>query len=311
MNKNSLPLVSIVMATYNGERFLVEQLNSLIEQSYSNIEIIAIDDGSTDNTISILNDYANRYENFTVFINETNLGYQKNFEKGFSLAKGDYIAPSDQDDIWLPNKIETLVNNIADYSIAYCNSAFMDGAGNLLGEKMNDTKTLMDFNSPLMYIIGASAPGHAMLIKKDVVFDAMPFPTLLSHDNWLGFIATLHHSLKFIDEVLVLYRRHDTNVFGSLDKKDRIKNNPKDEAQLRIQKAQQRLKLLYEKCPNSFSEEKAVFLALSKSYECYSLKNNFVRMCLFFKYRKEILAYKKHSELHQMLYCIKIFFKIL
>ena len=307
IHRSNIPLVSIVLATYNGERFLVEQLNSILAQSYKNIEIIAVDDLSTDNTVSILEDYANRYDNFNVYVNESNLGYQRNFEKGFSLANGYYIAPSDQDDIWLPNKIEILVNNISSHSIAFCNSAFINSAGEQLGETMTDTKTLMDFNSPLMYIIGASAPGHAMLIKKEIVFDAMPFPTLLSHDNWLGFVATFKNSLKYVDEVLVLYRRHDTNIFGSLTKKNTIKDN----SDIRIQKAQQRLKLLYEKCPDHFVEEKAVFLALCESYESYSLKNNFTRMRLFFKYRREILAYKKHNAIRRVLYCMKIFFKIL
>lgn len=301
------PLVSIVLATYNGERFLVEQLNSILAQSYKNIEIIAVDDQSSDNTVSILEEYANRYDNFNVYVNESNLGYQKNFEKGFLLSKGDYIAPSDQDDIWFPNKIEILMNNISSNSIAFCNSAFINSVGERLGETMTDTKTLMDFNSPLMYVIGASAPGHAMLIKREIVFDAMPFPTLLSHDNWLGFVATFKKPIKYVDEVLVLYRRHDNNVFGYLTKKNRIKDN----SNIRVQKAQQRLKLLYDKCPDHLVEEKAVFLALCKSYEGYSVKNNFTRMRLFFKYRREILAYKKHNALRRVLYCMKIFFKII
>lgn len=219
MNIARHQLVSVVMATYNGEKFLRMQLDSVIQQSYSPIEIIAVDDCSTDNTVNILNEYAAQHNNFTVVINEHNLGYQKNFEKGFLLAKGDFIAPCDQDDIWLPNKIEKLLACIGSHAIAFCNSAFIDSDGNPLGQSIFDTKNLTDFNSPIMYTVGASAPGHAMLITKQVALDAMPFPTLVSHDNWLGFVATFYNSLKFLNEPLVLYRRHDTNVFGAMHKK--------------------------------------------------------------------------------------------
>ena len=125
-------LVSIVVTTYNGERFLKAQLDSIIAQTYQPIEIIVVDDGSTDNTLNILNEYATNHKNVSVIKNEQNLGYVKNFEKGFSLAKGDYIAPCDQDDVWLPTKIDVLVNHIGDDAIAYCDSEFIDGAGQTL-----------------------------------------------------------------------------------------------------------------------------------------------------------------------------------
>ena len=80
------PLISIVIATYNGERFLRKQLDSIVSQSYQNIEIIAVDDCSSDNTLNILNEYAERYNNFIIVSNDHNLGYIKNFEKGFLLA---------------------------------------------------------------------------------------------------------------------------------------------------------------------------------------------------------------------------------
>lgn len=305
------PLVSVVIATYNGERFLREQLDSIIQQTYPNIEIIAVDDCSSDNTVTILNGYAARHANMTVVKNAQNIGYQKNFEKGFLLAKGDYIAPCDQDDIWLPTKIALLMTHIGDHAIAYCNSAFIDSAGQVIGEKMNDTKTLTNFNSPIMYAVGASAPGHAMLITKQLALAAMPFPLLLSHDTWLGFVATFDSSLKFVDEVLVLYRRHDSNVFGAFHKKDRKKNNPKDYGQQQVQKARQRAALLYEKCPDHLTEAKEFYKNLCQCYENRSLANNLARMRLFFKYRREILMYKKRNELRRYLYCLKMFFKII
>ncbi len=305
------PLVSVVLATYNGERFLRAQLDSILTQTYPWIEVIAVDDCSTDETVTILNEYAVNYKNVTVFINEQNLGYVKNFEKGFSLATGEFVAPCDQDDVWLPTKIEVLIREIGNNAIVYCDSEFIDGEGQLLGTKMSDTKTLTDFDSPIMYIeAGISALGHAMLIKKEVVLAAMPFPVLFSHDNWLGFVASFRGSVKFFDEVLVHYRRHDMNVMNALLKKDRQKNIQKKTRQERMENAYARLTTLHDKCPNHLPE-KHVISQLCKSHESYSLSNNFLRMALFFQYRDKILRHKKYrfTKLKRCLHCIKFFYK--
>lgn|GEM_PF-107963 len=309
--KTTIPLVSIVIATYNGEKFLKEQLESLVNQTYKNCEIIAIDDNSSDNTVNILHEYAAKYSEFRVVQNEKNLGYVKNFEKGFSFTKGDFIAPCDQDDVWLPTKIEVLLNHIDDCAIAYCNSEFIDSAGNTLNQKMSDIKTLTDFDNPLMYIeVGISALGHAMLIRKDVVDTAMPFPTLFSHDNWLGFVASFNGSVKFIDDVLVQYRRHDMNLTNALHKKDRKKNIKKRNRQERLMNAYQCLDAMYAKCPDHLPE-KDVIKQLRKSHESYSLQNNFLRMQLFFQHRNKILLHKKyrHTQLKRCLHCLKVFFQ--
>ncbi|ASF48170.1 glycosyltransferase family 2 protein [Methylovulum psychrotolerans] len=308
------PLVSIILATYNGERFLSEQVESLLRQTYQNIEIIAVDDASTDSTPALLDRYAARYPHFRAVKNPTNLGHAKNFEQGFLLAQGDYIAPCDQDDIWLPDKIAVLLAHIGDHAIAYGDSEFIDSAGRRLGSKMSDTKNLTDFDNPLMYIeVGISALGHAMLMTRQLVQAAAPFPAIFSHDNWLGFVASFNGSVKFVDQVLVQYRRHDANLTNALHKKDRKKlAGTKADPHQRMAHAQQRLKTLYEKCPDHLPE-KAVIYQLYQSHQSFSLRNNWLRMCLFFRHRHQILLHKKyaHPELKQRLHCIKAFFKMI
>ena len=301
------PLVSIVVATYNGERFLAALLDSLLRQTYKNTEIIVVDDCSSDGTLAILDTYARTHAQIKGVKNDRNLGYQKNFERGFVLARGDYIAPCDQDDIWLPTKVEVLVRRREDHGIVYCDSAFIDKAGAPLGQKMSEWKVLTDFDDPINFAVGGSVPGHAMLIKKSVVMEALPFPTTISHDYWLGFVATFGGAMKFVDEPLVLYRRHDTNIFGALEKKDKKRSK---RAQ-RVERARERIQLLYDKCPDRLVEAKQFYRTLLRSYQSYSLVNNALRSRIFFRYRKKILAYKRRSELRRLLFCLKVFFRII
>lgn len=98
--------VSVVVCTYNGERYVREQIDSIIAQTYPIHEIILQDDGSTDGTFDILCDYANRYANVTVWHNEAGKGVSRNFFSAMARATGDYIALSDQDDVWEKDKIE-------------------------------------------------------------------------------------------------------------------------------------------------------------------------------------------------------------
>ena len=303
----SNPLVSIVLAAYNGERYIRQQLDSIIEQSYKPIEILVIDDCSTDNTPAILKEFATHNENVKVVKNETNLGYVKNFEKGMLLAKGDYIAPCDQDDVWNPEKISILMRERSEYPIIYCNSELIDEDGNFMDKKLSDIKRLDDFNDPLNYTIGGSAPGHAMIVRKSVVLAATPLPLFVPHDYWIAFVATFSGPLKFLDTPLVFYRQHGTNVFGAIKVTGKKRSEKSKEDNYLA--ARERIKLLYEKCPATM-QQKDVFYQLYKSYQSFSLENNWKRMVVFFKYRKQILAFKRRSTFRQWLFCLKMFFII-
>lgn len=304
------PLVSIVLATWNGERFLAAQLDSLLAQTYPHLEIVAIDDCSSDSTPDILDRYARADSRIRVVRNERNLGYQKNFERGFMLARGDYIAPCDQDDVWAPNKIAVLVANRGEYGIVYCDSEFIDARGALLGQRMSDWKELADFDDPINYAVGGSVSGHAMLIKREVLHAALPIPGhTISHDYWLGFVATLHGPMKFVREPLVFYRRHDSNVFGALRKHGSRKKRHPSRAE-RDASARVRMRLLYDKCPESRVEAKRFYATLLQSYASYSLGNNLMRARTFLSYRNEILAFKRRGALRRVLYALKMFFKL-
>ncbi|MBX9779716.1 MAG: glycosyltransferase family 2 protein [Chitinophagaceae bacterium] len=311
---NDYPLISVVVATYNGAKFIGAQLDSIITQTYPNIEIIIVDDNSTDETQQILHQYAATYENIKVHINATNLGYVKNFEKGMVLATGDFIAPSDQDDIWLPEKLSTLMHERGDHVIVYCNSILIDEQNNKIGKKLSDIKRLISYDNPIMFAVGNAAPGHAMLIKKELITKTIPFPTMIPHDYALGYMACFFGGLKYVDQPLVLYRQHQNNVFAAVKIADsqtqRSRRTREKKKAAETEKIRERVTWLYNTCAETHITEKIFFKRMLDAYSSFSFLNNCSRVALFLKYRDLILAHKNRSELRKILYAFKLFFKI-
>ena len=216
MNK----LVSICIATYNGERYLKKQLNSICSQTYENIEIIIQDDCSSDNTIKIIEAYQQKHP-IKLFQNNTNLGYIKNFESLVAKANGEYIALCDQDDIWEKDKIELLVKNIGSASLIYANSLLIDADDTSL-EKTLQEKLKNNFISsqePLNFLFDNSVSAHAMLFKKELVPTIVPFPQQIYFDAWIAMNAANKQGVRYLNKNLVYYRQHANNTLGNTTKK--------------------------------------------------------------------------------------------
>lgn len=305
-------LVSIVLATYNGEAYLAKQLESLFNQTYSNIEIIAVDDGSTDKTVEILCDHASRHNNMKVFVNEVNLGFIKNFEKGCSLSNGDLIALCDQDDYWNKNKISKMAAAIGSHAIIYSDSMVCDENLQPTETKISDLVNFKSWNNCLQLAIFCRIYAHAMIFKKSFFSAAFPFLDVIPPDWWLPYLSTFHGGMKYFDEPLVLYRQHRGNVTGVIGGKG--KKNKKvssaERSRLEKEKIRKRINAFYEACPNELVQEKKVLSTLSESYRDFSLTNNFKRFFIFLKYRDTFLSVKKHSALHRFFFCCKMFVKI-
>jgi len=209
------PLVSVIMCTYNGSRFIDEQVASIVQQDYPNIEIIITDDCSTDDTYTKLLAWQEKDPRVTVIQNETNLGYNKNFEQAIQRGKGELIALSDQDDIWLPQKISkevaaftsddiVLVHNRSvrienghfDYNKAFLQHHF----------EGDDTRKLFFFNQVM---------GHDMLLRRSLVKHIVPIPPLMSYDWWITVIATCYGRIVSVEDFLVHHRIHGSNNFFS------------------------------------------------------------------------------------------------
>lgn len=211
-----LPLVSIALCTFNGARYLRAQLDSLLAQTYRNIEIIALDDGSSDATLDILNEYRRCDTRLQVASNPRNLGLAKNFERAITMCRGDFIAPCDQDDIWLPEKLGTLYEALGQHSLAYCDSEFVDEDGRGLGTTMSDNCTMVSSDDPIIFAAANCVAGHAMLVRREIVARALPIPPHFYYDWWLAAVAASADGVVYCDRPLVKYRLHAHNATNHL-----------------------------------------------------------------------------------------------
>lgn len=211
-------MISIALATYNGSKFLREQLDSILAQSMENFEVVACDDCSTDETRQILEEYASKDSRFKVFLNKNNLGFKKNFEKIISLCKGEFIAFCDQDDIWEPNHLEILYNNVEDNDCIGANSLIIDENGT------SQNKTLLEYwpihempkNEKELFqheLYSNVIQGTASLIRASLINQALPIPENIKyHDYWFALVAGLNEKCKYIGDVVLKYRRHSNNA---------------------------------------------------------------------------------------------------
>jgi glycosyltransferase involved in cell wall biosynthesis len=212
--------VSVAMATYNGARYLEEQLVSILSQTHPPDSIIICDDCSTDRTVEILHDFSLRYPSVQYTVNAERLGVIGNFKKAVSLANGDYIALSDQDDIWMPEKLEALVcemNRIenADLpAIVFSDLSVIDSNGKPLNPSFWNELGHDGYRHCYQTLLfGNFLTGCTILMNRNMkpYFAAMP-QNVLMHDAWLGLIAYSFGKVAEIRQPLVYYRKHENNT---------------------------------------------------------------------------------------------------
>lgn len=203
------------MATYNGEKYLREQLDSFGNQTLLPDEVIITDDCSTDNTLRIINECTKQASfKIKVYQNEHNLGYTQNFNKALSLCSGEIVFLSDQDDVWFDNKVEYMVNLVKQYpakSVFMCDAELTDEVLSPVGiTKQMQIKRLRGK-------LNGFVTGCCIVVKKDFLDKVLPIPQdFKGHDNW---IVSLSDALnqRYVDgKVLQYYRRHGQNESMSL-----------------------------------------------------------------------------------------------
>lgn len=211
-------MISIALASFNGEKYICEQIDSILAQSYQDFELIICDDCSTDNTFQILEEYAQKDSRIKVYRNDKNLGFKKNFEKAITLCKGDYVALSDQDDIWTENHLEVLLQNIGDKSVACGNSLLVDGEGNSKNKQLNEIEGFFYFEYDTKYIYrsllnGNCLQGANMLMPIGFAKRCLPIPNNVHyHDAWFAACACLDNGINYSFEIINKYRQHGGNI---------------------------------------------------------------------------------------------------
>jgi glycosyltransferase involved in cell wall biosynthesis len=223
MKEPTAPLISIALCTFNGEKYLRKQLDSLVSQTYPNLEIIAVDDQSTDSTWELLQEYHRRYPQFTCIRNSSNLGLQRNFEKALKHCHGEWIAISDQDDIWDKDKIQKLYEISGGNILVYHDSAFINENEEYMGILMSDRLNFVRGKDPKAFLLFNCVSGHSMMINQSLIEKALPFPEVGYYDHWMAFVASHWGRLDFINEPLVKYRQHNDNVTDMLGQNDQLR----------------------------------------------------------------------------------------
>lgn len=221
----STSLVSIAMCTYNGEKYLIQQLDSLINQTYSNLEIIIVDDGSKDSTLDILYAYQQRDSRLKIFQNDTNLGFVQNFSKAISLCSGDYIALADQDDIWKLNKIEIFVNEIGDNLLIYSDAMLIDQYGKSTDKTLiKSFANLVSGKCNKAFLFSNCVSGNTIMFKQELLKYILPIPHISFHDIRIAFVASTIGTITYTEEDLIYYRRHTEQVTRGKNKSNRKKS---------------------------------------------------------------------------------------
>ena len=221
--------ISVALCTYNGERFLGQQLASIKNQSTPVHEIVICDDGSTDRTFEIIEEFQKSVD-FPVILhtNESNLGSSKNFEKCIQACSGDIIFLCDQDDLWKKDKVAKQVAYLdahPDQDAVFSNALMIDQAGNSLGntsfEKIEFTEELQNYwrQGGAFEILskGYVVTGATMAIRKKICDSVFPVPLIipeLIHDGWISLYLAMDQKIGFLEDVLVEYREHDSQQVG-------------------------------------------------------------------------------------------------
>ncbi|WP_292009520.1 glycosyltransferase family 2 protein [Chryseobacterium sp.] len=219
---------SVAMCTFNGERFLKKQLDSILSQTIPIDEIIICDDSSTDGTQKILSEYQIQFPHlFKVYINDDTLKSVKNFEKAISLCTNDIIFLSDQDDLWLPSKVESffkIFQKSTEIDVIASSAYIIDENENRINKN-----TIWDIFSffkarniqykyfEIFNLIGNTATGANMAFRKSIINEIIPFPDQhYHHDEWIALVSSLKNRFYFLDEKTGSYRIHDLQQIGGV-----------------------------------------------------------------------------------------------
>ena len=203
-------MISVCVATYNGEKFIKEQIESILCQLSSDDEIIVSDDGSTDGTIVIINCIGDK--RIRIIEGPRKHSPTFNFENALKEAKGNYIFLADQDDVWKTNKVEVCMKWLQKYDCVVSDAEVTDSNLNPLYPSLY---AIMQVRQGHIYntVWKNGYTGCCMAFRRNILEASLPFPKdIPMHDIWIGNVAAYKYNVKFIPDKLILFRRHKETI---------------------------------------------------------------------------------------------------
>ena len=279
------------MATYNGEKYLVEQLDSIINQTYHNWNLLIRDDNSTDKTLEIIQNYHKKDKRIKILKdNKGNLGIVRNFEELLKSSESEFIMFSDQDDIWVENKLDMYLKMIEKIK----NKGFMIHSDAILFDK-NKSNILKDtfiskkaINRGLENVFfNYFVQGATILISKEIKNFILPFPKeVYLHDRYIHLISELFFERIFVNKALIYYRQHGDNQIGA-------KNTIRELLSKRYfdERDRQLIKIIYNKYGSLLTEDKKKLI--EEYFKITDIKKNRFNRFLNLKKSKISIPLKK------------------
>jgi glycosyltransferase involved in cell wall biosynthesis len=214
-------MISVCMATYNGEKYLREQIDSILCQIGENDEIIISDDGSKDKTIEIIREYEKKDSRVRLLHNIVRHKVVGNFENALKNCNGEHIFLADQDDVWLENKYSIMIDLLQKYDVVMSDSIVTDSElktleGSFFKLHKSGTGILKNIKKSTYY-------GSCMAFSRKILQKALPFPPTdeIGHDLWIGIVGEIFGKVYFLHKPLILYRRHEDVHCSVLSKSTR------------------------------------------------------------------------------------------
>ncbi|MCR5187848.1 MAG: glycosyltransferase [Treponema sp.] len=249
-------MISVAMASYNGQEFIKEQLDSILNQEIDEeLEVVICDDCSKDQTRQILKEYADKDPRIKAFYNEQNLGFMDNFSKAISLCQGNLIALADQDDLWPQGRLQALKEKLGQKAFVCSNALLVDQNNRELGMTMKEVcnyKWVPENSFKLLkhQVHINLVQGSTILAQASFLKESLPIPQEIGfHDYWFSFKALSKEGFAYLDQCSLRYRRHQATVTESdkeqsfsKDQREHVSTN--EERELYLKNNQERIKIL-------------------------------------------------------------------
>lgn len=215
MNLNNTSMLSVCVASYNGEKFIVEQLTSILTQLGENDEIVIVDDCSTDATLELIEGISDR--RIKVYRHEKNTGHVQAFAHAIEKCSGDYVFLSDQDDVWLENKLSLFLERFAISGVECVVSNYYSWNPERGSKSVRHTMlTERQSRFGRLLLLFQGRVGHlgcCMAFSKELISKAVPFPNSVdAHDRWLLLYSIIFGEIGLVEEYTLLHRKHSKNV---------------------------------------------------------------------------------------------------